>query len=196
MVSTSGPVTSKASPLISASNGSARHPDEEAAPALCLDDLQEVTEEVAGRREAPAKAAGNRGVQSHAAGRRQATAGECHSVAGAALESTPRTGNSNWGGRTRTSNFPVNSRALCQLSYTPLGTALASARLLLHRKKNAPRAPGSGGVRFVGMPGATPPDALHGGFGCDSRGSAPWRPWSLQYRRLEFRARAQLALVS
>src|SRR2546426_12369251 len=27
--------------------------------------------------------------------------------------------NSNWGGRTRTSNFPVNSRAVCQLTYTP-----------------------------------------------------------------------------
>jgi hypothetical protein len=26
----------------------------------------------------------------------------------------------NWGGRTRTSNFPVNSRAVCQLTYTPL----------------------------------------------------------------------------
>ncbi len=26
---------------------------------------------------------------------------------------------SNWGGRTRTSNFPVNSRAVCQLTYTP-----------------------------------------------------------------------------
>src|SRR5437867_5375821 len=25
----------------------------------------------------------------------------------------------NWGGRTRTSNFPVNSRAVCQLTYTP-----------------------------------------------------------------------------
>ncbi len=25
-----------------------------------------------------------------------------------------------WGGRTRTSNFPVNSRAVCQLTYTPL----------------------------------------------------------------------------
>src|SRR3989441_9111666 len=24
-----------------------------------------------------------------------------------------------WGGRTRTSNFPVNSRAVCQLTYTP-----------------------------------------------------------------------------
>ena len=27
---------------------------------------------------------------------------------------------SNWGGRTRTSNFPVNSRAVCQLTYTPM----------------------------------------------------------------------------
>src|SRR2546421_8407717 len=26
----------------------------------------------------------------------------------------------NWGGRTRTSNFPVNSRAVCQLTYTPM----------------------------------------------------------------------------
>jgi hypothetical protein len=26
---------------------------------------------------------------------------------------------SNWGGWGRTSNLPVNSRALCQLSYTP-----------------------------------------------------------------------------
>ena len=26
-----------------------------------------------------------------------------------------------WGGRTRTSNFPVNSRAVCQLTYTPKG---------------------------------------------------------------------------
>src|SRR3989449_6560604 len=34
-------------------------------------------------------------------------------------ESRPRTSNSNWGGRTRTSNFPVNSRAVCQLTYTP-----------------------------------------------------------------------------
>src|SRR5438552_6579648 len=25
-----------------------------------------------------------------------------------------------WGGRTRTSNFPVNSRAVCQLTYTPM----------------------------------------------------------------------------
>src|SRR5882672_7311913 len=29
-------------------------------------------------------------------------------------------GNCYWGGRTRTSNFPVNSRAVCQLTYTPL----------------------------------------------------------------------------
>ena len=27
---------------------------------------------------------------------------------------------SSWGGRTRTSNFPVNSRAVCQLTYTPI----------------------------------------------------------------------------
>src|SRR4029077_9302470 len=26
---------------------------------------------------------------------------------------------SSWGGRTRTSNFPINSRAVCQLTYTP-----------------------------------------------------------------------------
>ncbi len=29
-------------------------------------------------------------------------------------------GQSDWGGRGRTCNLPVNSRALCQLSYTPL----------------------------------------------------------------------------
>jgi hypothetical protein len=29
-----------------------------------------------------------------------------------------RTGNS-WGGRTRTCNFPINSRAVCQLTYAP-----------------------------------------------------------------------------
>src|SRR2546428_8516158 len=34
-------------------------------------------------------------------------------------ESRPRTSNSSWGGRTRTSNFPVNSRACCQLTYNP-----------------------------------------------------------------------------
>ncbi len=28
-------------------------------------------------------------------------------------------GEIDWGGRTRTSNFPVNSRAVCQLTYTP-----------------------------------------------------------------------------
>ena len=34
--------------------------------------------------------------------------------------SSPRRLNlQNWGGRTRTSNFPVNSRAVCQLTYTP-----------------------------------------------------------------------------
>src|SRR6266704_5695967 len=34
--------------------------------------------------------------------------------------SSPRCLNlQNWGGRTRTSNFPVNSRAVCQLTYTP-----------------------------------------------------------------------------
>src|SRR3989454_2624172 len=34
-------------------------------------------------------------------------------------ESRPRTSNSNWGGWIRTTNFPVNSRAVCQLTYTP-----------------------------------------------------------------------------
>ena len=29
----------------------------------------------------------------------------------------------NWGGWIRTTNFPVNSRAVCQLTYTPMGTA-------------------------------------------------------------------------
>src|SRR5437763_2690990 len=29
-----------------------------------------------------------------------------------------------WGGRTRTSNFPVNSRAVCQLTYTPMPPSL------------------------------------------------------------------------
>ena len=33
-----------------------------------------------------------------------------------------------WGGRTRTSNFPVNSRAVCQLTYTPLHRNHASHR--------------------------------------------------------------------
>ena len=28
-------------------------------------------------------------------------------------------GQGHWGGRTRTCNFPVNSRAVCQLTYTP-----------------------------------------------------------------------------
>ena len=43
----------------------------------------------------------------------------------------------NWGGRTRTSNFPVNSRAVCQLTYTPMLDAQT------HRRTDAQRRTGA-----------------------------------------------------
>ena len=39
----------------------------------------------------------------------------------------------NWGGRTRTSNFPVNSRAVCQLTYTPRLDAQTHRRTAVNR---------------------------------------------------------------
>ncbi len=50
---------------------------------------------------------------------------------------------SSWGGRTRTSNFPVNSRALCQLSYTPLDRCTLHDATL---RKAPPEPPGAGGA--------------------------------------------------
>src|SRR5216110_1960107 len=38
---------------------------------------------------------------------------------GETVDRMPTARLSSWGGRTRTSNFPVNSRAVCQLTYTP-----------------------------------------------------------------------------
>src|SRR5205823_2728500 len=38
-----------------------------------------------------------------------------------------------WGGRTRTSNFPVNSRAVCQLTYTPMLDAQTHRRTAAQR---------------------------------------------------------------
>src|SRR5881227_1048236 len=39
---------------------------------------------------------------------------------GETVDRMPTARLSSWGGRTRTSNFPVNSRAVCQLTYTPM----------------------------------------------------------------------------
>src|SRR5947199_3629742 len=39
---------------------------------------------------------------------------------GETVDRMPTARLSSWGGRTRTSNFPVNSRAVCQLTYTPI----------------------------------------------------------------------------
>src|SRR6266853_1056225 len=51
----------------------------------------------------------------------------------------------NWGGRTRTSNFPVNSRAVCQLTYTPMLPATTPPTVT---GKRAPPEPlGAGGAR-------------------------------------------------
>ena len=47
-----------------------------------------------------------------------------------ALRNVRARGIENWGGRTRTCNFPINSRAVCQLTYTPsvkLGRAYRAA---------------------------------------------------------------------
>src|SRR2546427_7448189 len=67
-----------------------------------------------------------------------------------------------WGGRTRTSNFPVNSRAVCQLTYTPMppyhpphreqptvtDAQTHSGEQVREGKKSAPPEPlGAGGAR-------------------------------------------------
>src|SRR5437764_5196561 len=43
---------------------------------------------------------------------------------GETVDRMPTARLSSWGGRTRTSNFPVNSRAVCQLTYTPMPPSL------------------------------------------------------------------------
>src|SRR2546426_4923080 len=71
-----------------------------------------------------------------------------------------------WGGRTRTSNFPVNSRAVCQLTYTPLHrnrpipplprhTRRTAVRRQTHRRKVVNRGEGPGKL--------TPPEPLGAG---------------------------------
>ncbi len=43
----------------------------------------------------------------------------------------------NWGGRTRTCNFRINSPAVCQLTYTPLGNLSHKIQDLLHKRSLA-----------------------------------------------------------
>src|SRR5438094_97937 len=47
---------------------------------------------------------------------------------GETVDRMPTARSSSWGGRTRTSNFPVNSRAVCQLTYTPMLPSLPPHR--------------------------------------------------------------------
>src|SRR3989475_7455458 len=76
--------------------------------------------------------------------------------------SSPWGENFSWGGRTRTSNFPVNSRAVCQLTYTPMppyhpphreqptvtDAQTHSGEQVREGKKSAPPEPlGAGGAR-------------------------------------------------
>src|SRR5207249_4504669 len=71
--------------------------------------------------------------------------------------SSPWGENFSWGGRTRTSNFPVNSRAVCQLTYTPKGTATQPhtvTRLMTRRLQcQTPSGEQESGVRKTCAPG-------------------------------------------
>src|SRR5256885_3136315 len=72
--------------------------------------------------------------------------------------------NMNWGGRTRTSNFPVNSRAVCQLTYTPrhrnhpthreqpLGTRRTGAQRLTGMRGQEHLRPRGAGGAFTNLP--------------------------------------------
>jgi hypothetical protein len=51
-----------------------------------------------------------------------------------------RVGEVHWGGRVRTCNFPGNSRAVCQLTYTPSKNT-TPARLSVWRASNTPETP-------------------------------------------------------
>src|SRR5213596_551180 len=93
----------------------------------------------------------------------------------------------NWGGRTRTSNFPVNSRAVCQLTYTPMcptttpptvnrlqktDAQTRSGEQITQAEKRAPPKPlGAGGARSPSLR-ATPPGPPDSGdwcYRCDLR---------------------------
>ena len=67
----------------------------------------------------------------------------------------------NWGGRTRTSNFPINSRAVCQLTYTP-----SVCRAVRQRSATSMVARGSA------RPDAHK-DATDGGYVSSAREAAP-----------------------
>src|SRR5216117_3046070 len=93
----------------------------------------------------------------------------------------------NWGGRTRTSNFPVNSRAVCQLTYTPMcptttlptvtrlqktDAQTRSGEQITQAEKRAPPKPlGAGSARSPSLratpPG--PPDSGDWRYRCDLR---------------------------
>ena len=93
----------------------------------------------------------------------------------------------NWGGRTRTSNFPVNSRAVCQLTYTPMCPATTpptvnslqrtdaqthSGEQITEPGKRAPPEPlGAGGARSPSLHATPPrpPDSGHWRYRCDLR---------------------------
>src|SRR5579884_3325720 len=102
--------------------------------------------------------------------------------AGAVKPRPERDQDGDWGGRTRTSNFPVNSRAVCQLTYTPplpkkparprnrcrcRGRASLSAAILRRPGSSIPIAvaiaiPGRGGGREHGPNTTTGPPAEQG----------------------------------
>lgn len=105
-------------------------------------------------------------------------------IAQSTPQSAPRARNSNWGGRTRTSNFPVNSRAVCQLTYTPPYPSHSQARGGITarpcRRLERPRhARTRGRWRQRNERNATPPGPRGSGTGCD---------WTLE-RRTSSRAK-------